>query len=135
VAPEYYGLEMFAQAAPPGSRLLRTSGSLGDVKAWATRARNGTVHIVLINESTAGSRTVAVRIPGVRGTASLERLRAKGVAARTGVTLGGRTFAAATGILSGRSTTATVSKTGRGYVIRLPRASAAMLTVTPQAPA
>src|SRR5438270_885874 len=40
VEPEYYGLLMFAQAAPPGSRLLRISGA-GAVKTWATRGRDG----------------------------------------------------------------------------------------------
>ena len=42
VAPEYYGLLMFAQAAPAGARLLKTSGTLGNVRAWATRATDGT---------------------------------------------------------------------------------------------
>lgn len=41
VAPEYYGLLTFAEAAPPGSSLLRVSGSLGNVRAWATRAPEG----------------------------------------------------------------------------------------------
>jgi hypothetical protein len=132
VAPEYYGLDMFAQATPPGSRLLRLSGSLGNVKAWATRAPDGTVHVVLINEYAAQPRTVAVRIPGVRGTATLERLLGRRLSATNGVTLGGQTFGSATttGTLSGRSTVATVRKTSRGYVVRLPQASAAMLTLS-----
>jgi hypothetical protein len=133
VAPEYYGLEMFAQAAPPGARLLGVSGSLGSVRAWATRAPDGTVHVVLINDDTARSRTVAVRIPGVRGTAALERLTGRGITARTGVRLGGQTYgdATATGLLAGDSTPASVTKGGRGYVVKLPRASAAMLTIAP----
>ena len=68
VAPEYYGLLTFAQAAPPGSSLLRLSGSLGNVNAWATRAPGGTIRIVLINEYTAQSRTVSVRIAGAART-------------------------------------------------------------------
>ncbi|HKO29314.1 MAG TPA: glycosyl hydrolase family 79 C-terminal domain-containing protein [Solirubrobacteraceae bacterium] len=137
VAPEYYGLEMFAQAAPPGARLLGISGSLGNVRAWATRAPNGTVHVVLINDYTARSRTVAVRIPGVRGAATLERLIGRGITARTGVTLGGQTYgrATTTGLLAGDSTLASVTKRGGGYVVRLPRASAAMLTIAPGSPA
>ena len=137
VAPEYYGLEMFAQAAPPGARLLKTSGSLGNLKAWATRAPDGTVHVVLINEDTAQSRTVAVRLPGVNGTATLERLEAAGVSARTGVTLGGQTYGTdtTTGTLAGRSTVASVAPTRRGYVVKLPRASAAMLTLDAPPPA
>jgi len=137
VAPEYYGLEMFAQAAPPGARLLRTSGALGKLRSWATRAPDGTVHVVLINDYTAHARTVAVRIPGVSGMATLERLQAPGISARSGVTLGGQTYgnATSTGRLAGRSTLAVVRKTGSGYVVELPRASAAMLTITPAAPA
>jgi glycosyl hydrolase family 79 len=135
VAPEYYGLEMFAQAAPPGARLLDVSGALGLVRPWATRTTDGTVHVVLINEDTARSRAVTVRIPGVSGTATLTRLLGKGVSATTGVTLGGQTFGSATGALSGHSTVVGVTKTSRGYVVTLPRASAAMLTITPGPPA
>lgn len=131
VAPEYYGLEMFAQAAPPGARLLHVSGSPGNVRAWATRAPNGTVHVVLINDYTARARTVAVRIPGVRGAATLERLTGRGITARTGVTLGGQTYGSTTttGLLAGDSTVTGVTRRGGGYVVRLPRASAAMLTL------
>jgi glycosyl hydrolase family 79 len=131
VAPEYYGLEMFAQAVPPGARLLRLSGSLGMVRAWATQAPDGTVHVVLINEYTAQSRTVAVRIAGAQGPATLERLQGKGVSATTGVTLGGQTFGTATetGTLAGHSTVTSIPDTNGGYVVRLPRASAAMLSL------
>ncbi len=131
VAPEYYGLLMFAQAVPPGAQLLSLSGSLGHVHAWATRAPDGTVHVVLINEYTAQSRTVAVRIPGAGGTATLERLQASGLSAQTGVTLGGQSFgnSTTTGSLVGHSTLAMVERTGAGYMISLPRASAAMLTI------
>jgi hypothetical protein len=136
VAPQYYGLEMFAQAVPPGARLLSLSGSLGKVKAWATRAPDGTIHVVLINEYTAQSRTVAVRIAGAQGPARLERLRAKGISATTGVTLGGQTFGTETntGTLAGRSTIASVPKSNGAYVVRVPRASAAMLTLAAPPP-
>jgi hypothetical protein len=133
VAPEYYGLEMFAQAAPPGARLLRWTGSLGSVRAWATRAPGGAIHVVLINDHTAQSRTVAVRIAGAGGPATLERLRARGISATTGVTLGGQTFGTATttGMLAGHATLATVKPAGGAYVVQLPQASAAMLTIGP----
>jgi Glycosyl hydrolase family 79 C-terminal beta domain len=131
VAPEFFGMLMFAQAAPPGARLLRTSGSLGSVRAWATRAPDGTVRVVLINEYTEQSRTVTVRIPGARGPATLERLRGKGITATTGTTLGGQTFGAATGTLSGHSAIATLAPGHGGYSVKLPRASAAMLTIAP----
>ena len=133
VAPEYYGLEMFAQAAPPGAHLLHTSGALGNVRPWATRAPDGTIHVVLINDYTAQSRTILVRIPGATGAATLERLRAPGVSARTGVTLGGQSFGTSTttGLLSGPSHVTTVTPANGGYIVRLPQASATMLTIAP----
>jgi Glycosyl hydrolase family 79 C-terminal beta domain len=133
VNPEYYGLLMFAQASPAGARLLPTSGALGNVRSWATRAPDGTIHVVLINDYTAQSRTIAVRIPGAGGPATLEPLRAPGVSARTGVTLGGQTFGTATttGLLSGPSDATAVKPSGGNYVVKLPQASAAMLTITP----
>jgi hypothetical protein len=133
VAPEYYGLQMFAQAAPAGSSLLHWSGSLGDVRAWATRAPDGTTHVVLINDDTARSQTVTVRIAGARAAARLERLQAKGITASTGVTLGGQSYGTATttGILAGHSTQAIVPGTRGAYQVQLPRASAAMLTLAP----
>jgi hypothetical protein len=136
VAPEYYGLLMFAQAAPAGSRLLHTSGSLGSVRSWATRAPDGTVHVVLINDYTAQSRTIDVGIAGATGAATLEYLRAPGVTAKTGVTLGGQGFGTATrtGLLSGRSAAVPVIATHGAYVVKVPPASAAMLTL-PATPA
>ena len=132
VAPEYYGLLMFAQAAPAGARLLNVSGESGAVKAWATRAPDGTVRVVLINEDTAGSHAITVHFAGARGPATLERLRGPGVSARTGVTLGGQSFGmdTTTGTLAGHSALAKVAGANGGYVVKLPRASAAMLTIS-----
>jgi len=131
VAPEYYGLLMFAQAAPAGARLLHTSGSLGNVRSWATRAPDGTVHVVLINDYTAQSRTIDVKIAGATGAATLERLRAPGVTAKTGVTIGGQSFGTATttGLPSGRSGVASLTPANGTYVVKMPPASAALLTL------
>ena len=133
VAPEYYGLLAFAQAAPPGSSLLRLSGSLGDVRAWATRAPDGTTHVVLINDDTARSQKVDVRIAGAGGPATLELLRGKGLSASSGVTLGGQTFGTATktGTLQGHSTATTLALKSDAYLVRVPQASAALLTLPP----
>ncbi len=137
VHPEYYGLEMFAQAAPPGARLLNVLGSTDAVRAWATRAPDGTVRVLLINEDAARSPTVAVRTPAVGGTATLTRLLGKSVSATSGITLGGQTYGSgtSTGLLAGRSGVAMVGKSNRGYVVKLPPASATMLTIAPRAPA
>ena len=57
---------------------------------------------------------------------------ARGITATTGVTLGGQTFgtSTATGTLAGRSTVATVHPAAGAYAVRLPPASAAMLTLS-----
>ncbi len=125
---------MFAQAAPPGSRLVAISGTAGaNVNAWATRATDGTIHVVLINDDTHHTHTVAVAVelPTGGATASLERLRAPSIAALSGVTLGGQSFAAQTdtGLLAGAPANLSVAPVNGEYVVRLPVASAAMLTL------
>ncbi|MGH2881462.1 MAG: glycosyl hydrolase family 79 C-terminal domain-containing protein, partial [Solirubrobacteraceae bacterium] len=88
-----------------------------------------TAHVVLINDYTAQSRSIDVRIAGAHGAATLERLRGPGVHALTGVTIGGQSFAADTGLLSGPSGIVSVNAGHGAYVVRLPPASAAMLTL------
>ncbi len=129
VAPQYYGLLLFAQAAPPGSRLQRVAGTGRRLRAWATRARDGRTRVLLINDDTRHARTVAVRAPGAAGVASLERLLAPSVHATSGVTLGGQTFGAATttGLMAGVPQTTSVSAARHEYPVRLPAASAALL--------
>lgn len=134
VRPEYYGLMMFAQAAPAGSRLLRISGSSGaGLRTWATRAPDGQIHVVLINESLHRPRYAALRIPGRSRPAALERLQAPSVAAQAGVTLGGRSFGTQTrtGRLAGSARRYVVVPVAGEYVLRLPASSAAMLTLAP----
>ena len=130
VEPEYYGLLMFAQAAPAGSRLLKVSGTNGDLRAWATQAPDGRIRVVLINDDTTHSGTLAVRVPGARGAATVERLEAPSVHAKGGVTLGGGTFGAVTttGVLP-RTAPVVLEPHAGDYDLRLPAASAAMLTL------
>jgi hypothetical protein len=129
VFPEYYGLMMFAQAAPPGARLLRLTESR-NVKSWATRAQDGRTRVVLINRSATTARIVTVRLRGAAATtATLERLTGQGLTSRTGTTLGGHGFGASTstGILP-PADNVTVSPLHGSYVVKLPPASAAILT-------
>jgi hypothetical protein len=132
VHPEFYGMVMFAQAAPAGSHLLRLSGSSpSGVKVWATRAGDGSTHVVVINKRLGGAAMVQVKIPGAHGAASVEQLQASGVHATSGVTLGGQTFGAATstGLLGGKPAGLTVSPAGDTYPVRVPAASATMLSL------
>ncbi|MGH2894902.1 MAG: glycosyl hydrolase family 79 C-terminal domain-containing protein, partial [Solirubrobacteraceae bacterium] len=131
VHPLYYGALMFAQAAPAGSRLLRVvSGGQGPLRAWATRAPDHRVRVLLINDSLSSSALAVVRTPSARGPAGLERLRASSASATSGLTLGGRTFGAATstGALPpavGQS----VTPHGGTYSVSLPAGSAGLLTL------
>ena len=129
VSPEYYGLLMFAQAAPPGSRLISTTTTNAQgVTVWATRGRKGRVRVVLINGSP-DRRTVSLS-PGADRPATLERLRAPGLTSTAGVSLGGQSFGrrTTTGRLAGRSSIARL-RSGHGrYLFSLPAESAALVT-------
>jgi hypothetical protein len=136
IAPEYYGLLLFARAAPAGSRLLEvTNPAGGSVRIWATRAGDGTVRVLLVNTGTT-ARRLSLGIPGMSlGAGALERLTAPGLRARAGVTLAGQSFGARTftGLLSGAAHTSRVAPTGGRYAVALPAASAAMLVLSPPA--
>jgi hypothetical protein len=134
VQPEYYGILMFTQAAPPGSRLLALSGSRGSpVRTWAARAPDGRVRVVLINVSSRQSRYAGLRIAGMARPAALSRLLAPSLAATGDVSVDGQSFGPTTrtGVLRGQPLQIAVVPVGGEYVVRLPPASAAMLTFTP----
>ena len=132
VRPEYYGLLFFAQAAPPGSRLLSTTESNGGpVESWALHAPDHTIRVVLINDSTTSSRHLIVSAVKGGGDASLEHLSAPSAGATTGVRLGCQSFGTetVTGTLPGPVCTVPVRRNPHGYAVWLPAASAALLTI------
>jgi len=130
VHPEYYGLMMFAQAFPPGARLLSVSAPSGPVKVWATQAADGTVRVVLINKDPTAEHSVLLQLPGGEAAASLEWLQAPSVTSTSGVTLGGQTFGpeTITGALPGPENMNAVTSPLGSYPIDLPPGSAVMLT-------
>ena len=132
VEPEYYGLLMFAQAAPAGSQLLETSSATDAIRAWTTRAPDGRIRVLLINDDTASAHVVSVNLPGSQQSGTLERLQAPSAAATSQVTLGGQRFAPGTetGLLTGQRRTETVSPSSGSYSVWLPAASAALLTLS-----
>jgi hypothetical protein len=132
VHPEYYGMMMFAQAAPAGSKLLQLSGTQpSGVKVWATRATNGQVRVMLINKNQARPEVLHLRLGSASAPAVEEELRAPSVRATSGVTLGGQTFGASTttGVLSGQTDDSTVAPSHGAYVVRVPPATATLLTL------
>ena len=77
VDPTYYGMLMFARAAPTGSRLLSTNAaSSRALRIWAIRAPDGTVRVAVINDSPTRTLVLAVRPPRTSSAATLERLTA-----------------------------------------------------------
>lgn len=131
VKPEYYGLVLFARAAPPGSRLLKISGASDPaLRVWATRAPDGRLRVLVINEGN-GADTLGVTIPGATSRAKLERLLAPSVGARAGITLAGQSFGTttSTGRLSGPIHIEWHRPNAGRYELWLPAASAALLTL------
>ena len=132
VGPEYYGLMLFARAAPAGSRLLDVqNGASGALRVWATQSGTGTVRVLAVNAG-ARARVVSVRVAGAQPVrARLERLLAPGVRASSGVTLAGQSFGPRTftGRLAGRPDVSMVAATGGRYVVTVPAGSAALLVL------
>jgi hypothetical protein len=132
VNPIYYGLELFAQAAPAGSRLLHLTGTVtGPTRAWATRAPDGRIRVLVINTRSQAAATIIVHAHAGAGAATVQTLRAGGLLARSGITLGGQTLGAQTysGRFAGRAQIASVTPTHGAYHLRLAPASATLLTL------
>lgn len=131
VKPMYYGLMLFARAAPAGSRLLPTIRPPDNqLRTWATRASTGAVRLVMINDSPVRSLTVAVRLPRPAARATVAYLTAPGLTARGGVRLAGQSFTTSATLAGNRHVTVLQAIQSR-YLVRLAPASAALLTMTP----
>ena len=133
VHPLYYGALLFAQAAPAGSRLLHvTSRGPRPLHGWATTGPGRARHVVVLNDSLTDSAAVVVRAPRSvlgAGPAQLERLSAPSASATGDITLGGRSFGAAT--TTGQLASPVrdrVSARGGVYRVTVPPASAAVLS-------
>jgi hypothetical protein len=130
VEPEYYGLLLFAQGAPPGSQLLHLYGpATSALRAWATRGADGRLRITLINDDLEHSRTIAIKAAGDQTAAQLTRLTAPHPGSHTGVAIGGQSFGArtTTGHPAGTERSNIIAPTGGDYVVKVPPASAALL--------
>ena len=133
VRPVYYGLQLFAQATPVGSRLVDVAGATHTprLSVWATTAPDHSERLVLINKDPGRAETVELPAPpGAHGTVTVERLTAPNLRATGHVTLGGRGYGRETD--RGTLRAPRVQPPGRApngdYVITVPGASAAMVT-------
>ena len=131
VQPEYYGLLLFAEATPPGSRLLRAVTRGGPtVRAWATRGARGTIRVVLINDDLHKRHVFLVHDSAPAGPATVIRLTAPHARSTQGVQIGEQSFGeTSTGRLAGPPEQEPVGGSRGRYVIRLAPATAAMLTI------
>ena len=103
IHPEYYGLLLFAQAAPAGARLLQVGGAAqAKLGVWATRA-TATYASFSSTRTSATDAGSACASPAPTALASLERLLARSAAARSHVTLNGQHLGYRSGTLVGRS--------------------------------
>jgi hypothetical protein len=129
--PLLYGMVLFARTLGPDARLvpvrLSSSRQSLHLKVWAVRVRRNVWHVLLISKGPQGVR-VALRLPAT-GPATVQRLQAPAISARTGMTLAGQQLN-----LSGAWARPFVSQAvapvrGQGYVVNVPRYSAALVTV------
>jgi hypothetical protein len=133
VEPACYVLLIFAEAAPAGAHLLSLTGTTtGAIRAWASRAPDGTDRVVVINTRARGAaEQFGVTVPHATATATLTALSAPGLTATAGITLGGQSFGAstATGLLTGAPVAPSVLPADGRYRFEVPPASAVLLTV------
>ena len=93
VEPEYYGLFAFAQLAPAGSQLLKTSApATAGLFEWADRTPSGQENVVITNPSST-SGNVKVNVPSQTAPGTLMTFKSGGgLGATDGVSLGGQSL-------------------------------------------
>ena len=137
VRPEYYGLLMFARAVAPGSRLLPVAPGQPGTASLVGGARPAPPPPGGTDQRQPARRSLGHRpAPGcpdpapLRG-AVIERLDAPSAYARTGITLAGQSFEPRThtGLPAGPPHLTLLAPVGGEYIVRLPPASAALLTL------
>jgi hypothetical protein len=137
-APSYYGMLLFARAIADRARLLIAPTLTAKtrhntpVHVWATADRHGHARIVVVNKSALQAGDAVITVRDGTGPATLERLTAPALDAKTGVALGGLSIPDGTtdGLLTGTPVRETVTPTGRTYRFAMPAGSAALLTVS-----
>jgi len=127
--PLLYGMVLFARMLGPGAQLIRlqlnATRSLR-LKAWAVRVNGGTLHLLLLDK---GAQTIRARVmvPHAR-MATVERLTAPSITSNSGVTLDGQRLSRFATWL-GKPRNQRLAGSARGFIVAVPRYSAALLTI------
>ena len=131
VAPLYYGMVFFQEAASNNARLLPVSlHTSANVKVWATKNQRGTVHVMIINKDLNFAGNVAINLIGY-GDAQVTTLTAPSYQSTDGVTIAGQTF---DGSIDGKpvgTPVSTVIRSANGgtYTVPVQPATATLLTL------
>ena len=127
--PLLYGLIMFARTLGANARLVRLQMSHPrslNLSAWAVRVRGDMLHVLLIDKSNRAVR-VDLHLPAT-GPATVQRLLAPSASSTTGETLDGQRLGP-DGTWIGTRSTQTIAARAHGYVVTVPRRSAALVGV------
>jgi hypothetical protein len=127
--PLLYGLIMFARTLGADARLVRLQISHPrslNLSAWAVRVRGDMLHVLLIDKSNRPVR-VDLHLPAT-GPATVQRLLAPSASSTTGETLDGQRLGP-DGTWVGTRLTQTITAGARGYLLTVPRRSAALVGV------
>jgi len=131
VYPLYYGVQMLAAAtASHGALLPVTLSTSANIKVWALQGEDGLVRVVVLNKTQSTSGSVSVTLPGY-STGEVVRLLAPSYLSTSGVTLGGQTYDGTTdGTIRGTAVTTAVAGSNGTFVLNMPAASAALITLS-----
>jgi hypothetical protein len=148
VRPIYYGMLLFARAAPKAAKLVpvtyTSTVNPDQLKVWATKETNGPTRILLINRGTSltdqSNSTLTFTLSKRNKVAKAIVLKAGsgGLAETTTVTLGNQSVNLSTGTLAEPSSTdinPTQAGLNTNYSVSIQAASAVLLEIAPnQAP-
>lgn len=136
--PLYYAMQAFADAAAGRAKilvlptLLAKKAKRANARVWVTKAADGDLRVVVINKSSRFDGDAVIRIArGRKPAGELVRLRSSSLTSNTGTSYAGRRVPneSYTGEMRGTKVKQRVRYRGGAYRFRVPRASAAVLTI------
>ena len=131
VEPLYYGMRFFSTAVPAGAAPVSATvtPSTSTLHAWASVGADGKTRVALLSLDAATGGTVTLQDPSA-SSATLTRLHAPAVDAKSGLTLGGQTWDGSTdGTPQGTATTEPVTFEAGSATIALPPLDAVVVTL------